>query len=47
LNIKLIYRKETVKGDIIHVSYVWVDKSHWYKPNPKPVEYWAKGELKK
>ena len=37
----------TVEGDIIHISYVWVDRSHWYKPNPKPVEYWAKGALKK
>lgn len=39
--------KGTVKGDKIDVSYVWVDASHWYKPNPKPLEKWAKGELKK
>ena len=37
----------TVTGDKIEVGYVWVDASHWYKPNPKPVEKWAKGELKK
>lgn len=39
--------KGTVQGDKIEVSYVWVDASHWYKPNPKPLEKWAKGELKK
>lgn len=39
--------KGTVKGDKIEVSYVWVDASHWYKPNPKPLEKWGKGELKK
>jgi len=39
--------KGTVKGDKIEVGYVWVDASHWYKPNPKPLEKWAKGELKK
>jgi hypothetical protein len=39
--------KGTVKGDKIEVNYVWVDSSHWYKPNPKPLEKWAKGELKK
>jgi len=37
----------TVKGDMIEVNYVWIDKSHWYKWNPKPLEKWAKGELKK
>lgn len=37
----------TVRGDTIDVSYVWIDKSHWYKPSPKPLEKWAKGELKK
>jgi hypothetical protein len=37
----------TVRGDKIDVSYVWTDRSHWYKPNPKPWEKWAKGELKK
>lgn len=37
----------TVQGDKIDVNYVWTDKSHWYKPNPKPLEKWAKGELKK
>jgi hypothetical protein len=39
--------KGTVTGGKIDVSYVWVDASHWYKPNPKPQEKWAKGELKK
>jgi len=39
--------KGIVKGDQIEVGYVWVDASHWYKPNPKPQEKWAKGELKK
>jgi hypothetical protein len=39
--------KGTVIGDKIEVGYVWVDASHWYKPNPKPLEKWAKGELKK
>jgi len=39
--------KGTVTGDMIEVAYVWVDASHWYKPNPKPLEKWAKGELKK
>ena len=39
--------KGTVTGDKIEVVYVWVDASHWYKPNPKPLEKWAKGELKK
>ena len=39
--------KGTVNGDKIEVGYVWVDASHWYKPNPKPVEKWAKGGLKK
>ena len=37
----------TVRGDKIDVTYVWTDKSHWYKPNPKPLEKWARGELKK
>lgn len=37
----------TVQGDRIDVAYVWVDSSHWYKPNPKPVEKWARGELKR
>ena len=37
----------TVQGDKIDVNYVWIDKSHWYKPNPKPLEKWAKGGLKK
>jgi hypothetical protein len=37
----------TVKGDMIDVNYVWIDKSHWYKWNPKPLEKWAKGYLKK
>lgn len=39
--------KGTVTGDKIEVAYVWIDASHWYKPNPKPLEKWAKGELKK
>lgn len=39
--------KGTVQGDRIEVSYVWVDAPHWYKPNPQPLEKWAKGELKK
>jgi hypothetical protein len=39
--------KGTVQGDKIEVRYVWVDATHWYKPNPKPLEKWAKGELKK
>jgi hypothetical protein len=39
--------KGTVQGDKIEVVYVWVDASHWYKPNPKPLEKWAKGEMKK
>jgi len=39
--------KGTVIGDKIEVGYVWVDASHWYKPNPKPLEKWAKGEMKK
>ena len=39
--------KGTVTGDKIEVGYVWVDAPHWYKPNPKPLEKWAKGELKK
>lgn len=34
-------------GDKIEVGYVWVDASHWYKPDPAPLEKWAKGELKK
>lgn len=37
----------TVRGDKIDVTYVWTDKSHWYKPSPKPLEKWARGELKK
>jgi hypothetical protein len=37
----------TVQGDRIQVNYVWVDRTHWYKPNPKPLEKWGKGELKK
>jgi len=37
----------TVRGDQIDVRYVWTDSPHWYKPNPKPLEKWAKGERKK
>ena len=36
----------TVRGDRIDVRYVWTDSSHWYKPNPKPLEKWGKGQLK-
>ena len=39
--------KGIVTGDKIEVGYVWVDASHWYKPNPIPLEKWAKGEFKK
>jgi len=39
--------KGTVTGDKIEVGYVWVDASHWYKRDPKPLEKWAKGELKR
>ena len=39
--------KGIVTGDMIEVAYVWIDASHWYKPNPKPLEKWAKGGLKK
>ncbi len=42
-----IHWEGTVQGNKIHATYVWTDKSHWYKPNPKPLEKWAKGELKK
>jgi hypothetical protein len=37
----------TVQGDKIEIRYVWTDSAHWYKPNPKPLENWGKGELKK
>lgn len=39
--------KGTVIGDKIEVGYVWIDASHWYKPNTKPLEKWAKWELKR
>ena len=39
--------KGTVQGDKIDVGYVWMDASHWYKWNPKPVEKWERGELKR
>ena len=42
-----IHWEGTVQGDKIDATYVWTDKSHWYKPNPRPLEKWAKGELKK
>ncbi|HSL99851.1 MAG TPA: hypothetical protein VK944_06985 [Candidatus Limnocylindria bacterium] len=42
-----IHWEGTVQGDKIDVNYVWTDKSHWYKPNPKRLEKWSKGELKK
>ncbi len=32
----------TVQGDKIDVRYTWIDTAKWYKPNPKPREYWAK-----
>ncbi|MGA7105002.1 MAG: hypothetical protein WBX49_06620, partial [Candidatus Deferrimicrobiaceae bacterium] len=37
----------SVRGDKIDVTYVWTDKSHWYKPNPKPLGNGPGGELKK
>ena len=39
--------KGTVNGDKIEVGYVWADVSHWYKTNPRPLEKWTKGELKR
>jgi hypothetical protein len=39
--------KGAVQGDKIEASYVWMDAPHWYKPNPKPLEKWATGELKR
>ena len=36
----------TVRGNRIDVVYTWIDKPHWYKPHPKPLEKWAKGEVK-
>lgn len=42
-----IHWNGTVKDDKIELSYTWTDSSHWYKPNPKPVEKWGRGELKK
>ncbi len=39
--------KGTVRGDKIEVTYTWIDSSHWYKPNPKPLEKWGRGEVKK
>ncbi|HZD54717.1 MAG TPA: hypothetical protein VE080_00550 [Candidatus Aquicultoraceae bacterium] len=42
-----IHWEGTVRGDKIDATYVWTDRAHWYKPNPKPVEKWAKGERKK
>lgn len=42
-----MHREGTVRGDMIDVTYAWTDKSHWYKPNPKPLEKWARGESKK
>jgi len=42
-----IHWEGTVQGDKIDATYVWIDKSHWYKPNPKPLEKWSTGELSK
>jgi hypothetical protein len=39
--------KGTIQGDRIESTCTWLDSPHWYKPNPKPVEKWARGELKK
>jgi len=35
-----------IEGNKIDAQYVWIDNPHWYKPNPKPLEKWSKGELK-
>lgn len=43
---KMIW-KGVVTGDRIEAIYTWVDTSHWYDPDPKPVEKWAKGDLRK
>jgi len=37
----------TIRGDRLESTYTWLDSPHWYKRNPKPVEKWARGELKK
>jgi hypothetical protein len=39
--------KGIVQGDKIEVTYIWVDSPHWYKSNPKPLEKWGRGEVKK
>ncbi len=38
--------KGTIRGDALEGTYTWVDSPHWYKPNPKPVDKWARGGLK-
>lgn len=37
----------TIRGDRLESTYTWLDSPHWYKPNPKPVEKWSRGGLKK
>ena len=37
----------TIRGDRIESIYTWLDSPHWYKRSPKPVEKWARGQLKK
>jgi hypothetical protein len=34
----------TVRGNTIDVRYIWTDKPKWYRPNPRPAAYWARGE---
>jgi hypothetical protein len=29
------------------IVYVWTDAAHWYKPNPKLLGKWGKGDWKK
>lgn len=36
----------TIRGDRIESTYTWLDSPHWYKRSPKPVEKWARGQLK-
>jgi len=37
----------TAQGDIVRFIAETTSETNWYKPNPKPLEKWAKGELKK
>jgi len=38
-----IHWEGTVRGDRIDVRYTWTGKpKKWYRPNPKPAEYWAR-----